>query len=332
MSLSVAQIARADSVPGSVKTVISCGQQGNTNSFDEGQTVRGEGKNFTDNKDYRWTVKKVDQPAQGTEVSNGTFHLNNNVEDFCIIIYDPALSIAGDDHSVFKWEVEKKEIDHQGHITWHKVDSDNFFVNAEEEPVDLCTNLEGVQTEIPHGYEDPNQDKICTEIPPVDLCSNLEGNQATMPQGYEDPNQDGICTLIPPTDVCPNIEGNQSEVPEGYELKDGSCVPQEKDLCDNIGGVQTEVPEGYIRNSETNTCSLIITSSTPTPTPMGGGTIGKPKIKISPQVLGTTAPSAQPLPVTGADVNYSWIYYFLIIASLSFTYYMKAAGWKKFSR
>jgi hypothetical protein len=37
-------------------------------------------------------------------------------------------------------------------------------------------------------------DKSCLYL---DLCSNLEGNQAVMPQGYEDPNQDGVCTLIP---------------------------------------------------------------------------------------------------------------------------------------
>lgn len=55
----------------------------------------------------------------------------------------------------------------------------------------------------------------------------------------------------------------------------------------------------------------------------GGGT------KITPQVLGTTAPSAQPLPVSGADVNYNWIYYFLIIGSLMLTYYLKVRGWQK---
>lgn len=93
-------------------------------------------------------------------------------------------------------------------------------------------------------------------------------------------------------------------------------------------------------NGENHACATnedvkVCSTSTPIPTPIPqGGSTGIPKIKISPQVLGTTAPtaSAQPLPVTGADVNYSWIYYFLIIASLSFTYYMKAAGWKKISR
>lgn len=111
---------------------------------------------------------------------------------------------------------------------------------------------------------------------------------------------------------------NQGQL-NGHEHHQGDIIPAPADGC----------PGKTHPTPPTPTPTL---APTPTPTPLGGGTVGKPKIKISPQVLGTTAPSAQPLPVTGADVNYSWIYYFLIIASLSFTYYMKAAGWKKFTR
>jgi hypothetical protein len=41
-------------------------------------------------------------------------------------------------------------------------------------------------------------DGSCQYPPPVDVCPNIEGNQETIPQGYEDPNQDGICTEVPP--------------------------------------------------------------------------------------------------------------------------------------
>ena len=71
---------------------------------------------------------------------------------------------------------------------------------------------------------------------------------------------------------------------------------------------------------------------TPTPSPSGGGgtTTNIKKPKISPQVLGTQAPvEEEALPVSGADINYDWVYYFLIIGSLLMTYYLKVRGWKK---
>ena len=69
---------------------------------------------------------------------------------------------------------------------------------------------------------------------------------------------------------------------------------------------------------------------TPTPSPAGGTTTNIKKPKISPQVLGTQAPvEEEALPVSGADINYNWVYYFLIIGSLLATYYLKVRGWKK---
>lgn len=41
-------------------------------------------------------------------------------------------------------------------------------------------------------------DITCTFENTLDVCSNLEGDQAEIPQGYEDPNEDGVCTEIPP--------------------------------------------------------------------------------------------------------------------------------------
>jgi len=53
------------------------------------------------------------------------------------------------------------------------------------------------------------------EIPPVDLCSNLEGIQAEIPQGYEDPDQDGVCTEItePTPTPSPSSGGQTKDFP-----------------------------------------------------------------------------------------------------------------------
>jgi len=70
---------------------------------------------------------------------------------------------------------------------------DQYFANY---PVvtDLCSNIDGTQTEIPTGYEDDNNDQVCDEI---DLCDNLDGNQSTIPTGYEDDNNDQTCSPMP---------------------------------------------------------------------------------------------------------------------------------------
>lgn len=57
-------------------------------------------------------------------------------------------------------------------------------------PVDLCLNIEGLQTEIPIGFlSDDSGD--CYE----DLCANIDGLQTALPEGYE--LVSGNCNLIP---------------------------------------------------------------------------------------------------------------------------------------
>ncbi|MCA9346822.1 lamin tail domain-containing protein [Candidatus Saccharibacteria bacterium] len=57
-------------------------------------------------------------------------------------------------------------------------------------PVDLCLNIEGMQTEIPIGFlSDDSGD--CYE----DLCANIDGLQTALPEGYE--LVSGNCNLIP---------------------------------------------------------------------------------------------------------------------------------------
>lgn len=111
------------------------------------------------------------------------------------------------------------------------------------------------------------------------------------------------------------------------EIGTGEC--SQEDLCTNLKGNQTEIPQGYEDPDQNKVCTEI-TQPTPTPTPSSGGQTNIRKPKISPQVLGTQAPvEGEALPVSGADINYDWVYYFLIIASLMTTYYLKVRGWQK---
>jgi hypothetical protein len=65
-----------------------------------------------------------------------------------------------------------------------------------DEPVDVCTNIDGVQTEVPSGYTESGG--ICTETSGgggtelTDMCSNIEGVQTEVPQGMT--AVEGICT------------------------------------------------------------------------------------------------------------------------------------------
>ena len=74
-----------------------------------------------------------------------------------------------------------------------------------------------------------DEDVQCTitntyEAPPVDMCPNIDELQTEVPEGYS--LDDGQCIedVVPPTDVCPNILEVQTEVPQGYSLIDGQCI------------------------------------------------------------------------------------------------------------
>ncbi len=115
--------------------------------------------------------------------------------------------------------------------------------------------------------------KCHTPPPPVDVCPNIDGMQTEVPDGYvKDAN--GNCVVITTdTDVCPNIDGMQTEVPDGY-VKDanGNCVviTTDTDVCPNIDGMQKEVPAGYERDQDGN--CVLKTKTTPAPTqPVGKG-------------------------------------------------------------
>ena len=66
--------------------------------------------------------------------------------------------------------------------------------------------------------------KVNCPQPPVDVCPNIDGVQTTVPAGLvKDSN--GNCVEKPKVDVCPNIDGVQITVPEGFEKdSNGNCV------------------------------------------------------------------------------------------------------------
>ena len=126
-------------------------------------------------------------------------------------------------------------------------------------PVDVCPNLEGVQTEIPPGMiKDEAGNCVTPPPPPTDVCPNIEGIQTVVPPGMIK-DASGNCVTPPPpppTDVCPNIEGIQTVVPPGM-IKDasGNCVtppPPPLDVCPNIPGTQETVPPGMIKDASGN--------------------------------------------------------------------------------
>ncbi len=65
-------------------------------------------------------------------------------------------------------------------------------------------------------------------------------------------------------------------------------------------------------------------------TVISGTTINIKEPKITPQVLGTSVMGIKELPAAGVD--FSWIYYFVLTASLFSIYYLKQIGWAKITR
>ena len=101
-------------------------------------------------------------------------------------------------------------------------------------PLDVCSNIDGLQTSIPGGYTVDNFGRCVTA---VDMCPNFLGDQEIIPSGYV---LDEIGACVPTTiDYCPNIKGVQYRIPSGYEINgDGDCMRPSVDVCPNDTGVQ----------------------------------------------------------------------------------------------
>lgn len=143
----------------------------------------------------------------------------------------------------------------------------------EEPPIDVCPNIDGVQTSVPVGYHTegndcisdpvdvcPNLDGDQVEIPdnyhleesqcvpnPVDVCANIDGLQTEVPEGH---HAEGDQCILDPIDVCLNLDGFQEIVPAGYHLDNGQCVLDSVDICLNLDGVQVAVPAGYHQDGD----------------------------------------------------------------------------------
>ena len=122
----------------------------------------------------------------------------------------------------------------------------------EEAPVDVCPNIDGLQTKVPEGYV-KHDGECALAPPPIDLCPNISGVQNPVPAG-KIVDVDGNCVDAPPTDLCPNLDGVQESVPGGYIKSGGVCVPA-VDVCPNISGVQVTIPGGMVKEDSGNCVS-----------------------------------------------------------------------------
>lgn len=135
--------------------------------------------------------------------------------------------------------------------------------------VDICPNIDGIQTELPDGMQFNDDGDCYTPIPdpvdpveppppdPPDLCLNIIGNQTTLPDNHYRTDA-GDCFVQPkppakPIDICSNLPGVQSAVPSGqYLTPEGTCLtpPPPPDECPNIPGPQAVIPDGMIREED----------------------------------------------------------------------------------
>jgi hypothetical protein len=94
-------------------------------------------------------------------------------------------------------------VDNQGQLNGH-THHDGDIIPAPENgcpgPVDVCTNLDGLQTEVPEGYV--LEEGQCVQ-PPVDVCPNLEGLQTEIPQGYHLEERFGCIIDVPEPGPAP---------------------------------------------------------------------------------------------------------------------------------
>lgn len=105
--------------------------------------------------------------------------------------------------------------------------------------IDVCSNIEGIQTVIPSGYSINIQGQ-CVRL--VDVCPNIAGEQTILPRGYQ---YDSIGACVPEAiDYCPNIVGVQRSIPTGMIIAiNGDCVLSQKDVCPEDSGIQTSTAQ-----------------------------------------------------------------------------------------
>lgn len=143
--------------------------------------------------------------------------------------------------------------------------------------------------------------------PPVDVCSNIDGNQSEVPEGYEVVDGD-ICRPVepPPIDACSNLPGDQDEVPAGYELVD-------EDYCQMIVVLGCTDPEATnynplatAQNADAEKCDYPESSTPTTRKRSGGSYIGTfLRAQPAPLVLGASTTSLCPLIVDHMQMGWN---------------------------
>ena len=114
-------------------------------------------------------------------------------------------------------------------------------------PVDVCTNVAGMQITIPTGLV-AGAGSTCVAPAPAtpDVCANIAGGQATIPAGLV-AGADSTC-VAPKVDPKPDPKVDPAPDPEVDPEPDPVV-----DRCSNISGTQTKVPLGYVLTGAT-TC------------------------------------------------------------------------------
>lgn len=90
----------------------------------------------------------------------------------------------------------------------------------------------------------------------IDVCLNIEGIQTQVPNGYS--SISNICTLLETKDYCPNIEGIQSEMPDGklfYKNTNECLTLDEINIIENKVILPEEPKTTTVRADEI-TCSI----------------------------------------------------------------------------
>ncbi|WP_062530137.1 hypothetical protein [Demequina rhizosphaerae] len=168
-------------------------------------------------------------------------------------------------------------------MVWKDKDSGAL---CEEPPVDVCLNIDGIQTEVPDGYKADGQGNCCECTPPpvVDKCLNIDGDQATVPEGMTRDENGDCWTPKPPTKVeftewavsdfmCESEKVTETRTKSmttyTWDTATGAWVgtttetvqehtramtadesaelcPPPIDVCENLPGLQTELPEGLV--------------------------------------------------------------------------------------
>lgn len=89
-------------------------------------------------------------------------------------------------------------------------------------PVDVCSNIDGLQTVVPAGYVAAGSTCTPASATPAPTTTSPATSPVAAP-------------VAAPTDVCSNLAGVQASVPAGYVLRNGRCVSTQASAAGTSG-------------------------------------------------------------------------------------------------